>query len=154
MPAHVLQPMDAAKAAGLRYIADRGPGIVRLRAPGGFRYRGANGRVIRDEAVLSRIRSLAIPPAWERVWICPAENGHIQATGHDAKGRKQYRYHPRWRAVRDETKSGRLLAAGQALPATRARVEKDRTRRGLPREKVLATLVRLLETTFIRIGNE
>jgi DNA topoisomerase-1 len=154
MPAHVLQPMDAAKAAGLRYIADRGPGIVRLRAPGGFRYRGANGRVIRDEAVLSRIRSLAIPPAWERVWICPAENGHLQATGHDAKGRKQYRYHPRWREIRDETKYGRVVAFARAMPRIRRRVRRDLALAGLPREKVLATVARLLETTFIRVGND
>src|SRR3954469_654497 len=154
MPAHVLQPMDAAKAAGLRYVAHRGPGIVRLRAAGGFRYRGANGRIIRDEAVLSRIRSLAIPPAWERVWICPAENGHLQATGHDAKGRKQYRYHPRWREIRDETKYGRVVAFARAMPRIRRRVRRDLALAGLPRQKVLATVARLLETTFIRVGND
>jgi DNA topoisomerase I len=109
---------------------------------------------VRDPETLARIRRLAIPPAWQDVWICPRDDGHLQATGRDARGRKQYRYHPRWREVRDETKYARMLAFGHALPRVRRRVARDLRRAGLPREKVLAALVRLLETTFIRIGNE
>jgi DNA topoisomerase-1 len=114
----------------------------------------ARGRAIRDRAVLERIRALAVPPAWTDVWICPLAHGHLQATGRDAKGRKQHRYHPRWRVVRDETKYDRLIDFAEVLPAVRARAEKDLARPGLPREKVLATVVRLLETTLIRVGNE
>ena len=117
-------------------------------------YFGTNGETIKDADILGRIKSLAIPPAWRDVWICPIAHGHLQATGIDAKGRKQYRYHPRWRAVRDETKYDRMRLFGRALPGIRARVERDLARSGLPREKILATIVRLLETTLIRVGNE
>jgi DNA topoisomerase-1 len=154
MPAHVLQAADSAKAAGLRYVVDSARGIERQPVRGGFRYRGTDGHLVRDPAVLRRIRALAIPPAWQKVWICPRENGHLQATGRDAKGRKQYRYHPRWREIRDETKYGRMVAFGRALPRIRRRVEADLRRPGLPREKVLATVIRLLQTTFIRVGND
>ena len=145
---------ETAKAAGLRYVSDEGPGIRRKRAGKSFSYRGLDGKPIRDPEVLTRIRSLGIPPAWTDVWICPHANGHIQATGRDARGRKQYRYHARWREVRDGTKFGRMLAFGEALPRIRARVDHDLSLPGLPREKVLATMVRLLETTYIRVGNE
>jgi DNA topoisomerase I len=144
----------AARSAGLRWVTDAQPGLRRVRVGRGFKYLQPSGAPLRDAAVLGRIRSLAIPPAWKDVWICPDPRGHIQATGRDAKGRKQYRYHPRWREVRDETKYGRLLEFGCALPQIRARVERDLTRRGLPREKVLATVLRLLEKTLIRVGNE
>jgi DNA topoisomerase-1 len=117
-------------------------------------YFGTDGETIKDADILARIKSLAIPPAWRDVWICPIAHGHLQATGIDAKGRKQYRYHPRWRAVRDETKYDRMRLFGRALPGIRARVERDLARSGLPREKILATIVRLLETTLIRVGNE
>jgi DNA topoisomerase-1 len=147
-------PPESAQAAGLRYVSDTTPGIRRLRSGRGFRYVDADGRTIRDKAVLERIRRLAIPPAYTDVWICPVPNGHLQATGRDARGRKQYRYHPRWREVRDETKFGRMLAFSEALPLIRRQVEADLARPGLPREKVLATVVRLLECTGIRVGNE
>jgi DNA topoisomerase-1 len=147
-------PLESAQAAGLRYVTDASPGIRRKRAGNGFRYVGPDGKTIRDQATLARIRSLAIPPAYQDVWICPSPNGHIQATGRDARGRKQYRYHPKWREVRDETKFGRMMAFSQALPRLRRQVEKDLARPGLPREKVLATVVRLLECTGIRVGNE
>src|SRR4051812_33843622 len=148
------QPVRSAKAAGLRYVADDTAGIARRRVGSGFRYVTAQGRAVRDEETLARIRRLAIPPAWENVWICPRDDGHLQATGRDARGRKQYRYHPRWREVRDETKYNRMIAFAQALPTIRARTEEHLTLPGLPREKVLATVVRLLETTLIRVGNE
>src|SRR5919197_6685335 len=138
----------------LRRVDCAEPGIRRARRGRGFTYLDEDGALISDREVRERIEALAIPPAWEDVWICPLANGHIQATGRDAKGRKQSRYHPRWRAVRDETKYGRLLAFGQALPKIRARVEQDMALPGLPRPKVLATVVRLLETTLIRVGNE
>jgi DNA topoisomerase-1 len=117
-------------------------------------YLDPEGHTIRDREVLGRIKSLAIPPAWRNVWICPIAHGHVQATGIDAKGRKQYRYHPRWREVRDETKYDRMLVFGRVLPKIRRRVERDLARPGLPREKILAAIVRLLETTLIRVGNE
>jgi DNA topoisomerase-1 len=129
-------------------------GIRRVRAGKGFRYLDPDGKPVHDRDVLARIRSLVIPPAWTEVWICPLANGHLQATGRDARGRKQYRYHPRWREVRDESKYGRMIAFGKALPLIRQRVEHDLALPGLPREKVLATIVRLLETTLIRVGNE
>ncbi|HEY8292726.1 MAG TPA: DNA topoisomerase IB, partial [Thermomicrobiales bacterium] len=144
----------SARAAKLRYVSDTRPGIRRKRAGNGFSYRAPDGALIHDAETLRRIRSLAIPPAWTDVWICANPNGHIQATGRDDKGRKQYRYHPRWREVRDETKYTRLIAFGEALPRIRERVSVDLARHGLPREKILATVVRLLETTFIRVGNE
>ncbi len=145
---------QTARDAGLRYVSDRRPGIRRERDGDDFRYVAPDGTTITDEATLARIRSLAIPPAYTDIWVCPLANGHLQATGHDARGRKQYRYHPRWRAVRDEDKYGRMLAFGGALPRIRERVARDLARPGLPREKVLATVVRLLETTHIRVGNE
>ena len=149
-----MDPTESARVAGLRYVSDEAPGIQRRRAGEGFRYLGPDGTALRDSATLSRIRRLAIPPAWTEVWICPRDDGHLQATGRDARRRKQYRYHPRWREVRDETKYGRLIAFGAALPRIRRRVTRDLGRSGLPREKVLATVVRLLERTFIRVGNE
>jgi DNA topoisomerase-1 len=144
----------AARAAQLRYVSDRKPGIARQRDGAAFRYRHAGGRAVRDAETLDRIRRLAIPPAWEGVWICADPNGHIQAVGRDARGRKQYRYHARWRAVRDEAKFERMVEFARTLPLMRARVAIDIGRAGMPREKVLATVVRLLETTLIRVGND
>jgi len=148
------QPRQIARAVGLRYVSDNAPGIKRIRNGNGFRYIGPDGKTIRDTDALTRITSLAIPPAWEQVWICPLPNGHIQATARDAKGRKQYRYHPRWRNVRDEAKYERMLAFGNALPVIRKRVQADLSKPGMPREKVIAAVVRLLETTLIRVGNK
>lgn len=146
---------EAAASGRLRYVSDARPGIERLRSGRGFRYRvQADGRTVRDPQILARIRALAIPPAWTAVWICPTEAGHIQAVGRDARGRKQYRYHARWREVRDEAKYARLIDFGRALPRIRQAVRRDLARPGLPRRKVLATVVRLLETTLIRVGNE
>lgn len=145
---------QVARQIGLRYVSDSVPGITRQAHRDGFRYLDTEGRPIRDEAALARIRSLVIPPAWTDVWICPWENGHLQATGRDARQRKQYRYHPRWRNVRDEAKYERMISFGQALPAIRAQVDKDLKLPGLPREKMLATIVYLLEATMMRIGNE
>jgi DNA topoisomerase-1 len=147
-------PVVAAQSAGLRYVTDRLPGIRRKRIGKAFTYMNADGTPLRAAEDIRRIKSLAIPPAWADVWISPIPNGHIQATGRDAKGRKQYRYHPRWRMVRDETKYDRMIAFGQMLPLIRRRAEQDLGRPGLPREKILATVVRLLETTLIRVGNE
>ncbi|MFP5236561.1 MAG: DNA topoisomerase IB [Acidobacteriota bacterium] len=147
-------PVHSSRMAGLRYVTDDKPGIGRKRRGKSFRYFSADGKPVQDETVLGRIKSLAIPPAWTDVWICPLANGHLQATGRDARGRKQSRYHPRWREVRDETKYERMKLFGEALPRIRERVEQDITLPGLPREKVLATIVRLLETTFERVGNE
>ena len=143
-----------AKAASLRYVSDAMPGIRRKRAGIGFRYIGTDGTAVRDGGTLERIRRIGIPPAWTDVWICPNENGHLQATGRDAKGRKQHRYHERWRAVRDENKYGRLARFARTLPAMRKRVAADLSSRGMTRKRVLAMVVRLLETTYIRIGNE
>jgi DNA topoisomerase-1 len=159
-PAHIgraidlTDPLRSAKASGLRYITDSSPGITRKRSGNSFRYLKPKGKLIRRVADLRRIKSLAIPPAWTNVWISPLSNGHLQATGRDAKGRKQYRYHPRWREVRDQTKYDRMMAFGRLLPTIRARVEKDFAQPGLPRSKVIATVVKLLETTLIRVGNE
>jgi len=147
-------PIEAAKAAGLRYVTDTSPGIRRKRVGKHFSYIGLDGKPIRDPEELQRIKSLGIPPAWTNVWICPKKNGHIQATGRDAKGRKQYRYHPRWREVRDATKYDHIIAFGEALPLIRERTSRDLSLPGLPYEKVLATVVRLLDATLIRIGNE
>jgi len=144
----------AARAVGLRYVSDAGPGITRRRAGRAFNYRGPDGCLIRDRAELARIKRLAIPPAWTDVWICHDGKGHLQATGRDARGRKQYRYHPDWRTVRDAAKFDRMLAFARALPRLRAGVAEDQARRGLPREKVLATVVHLLEVTLIRVGNQ
>jgi len=150
-------PLDAAQSArlaGLRYVTERLPGVRRRRAGRGFVYVDAQGRRVRDSETLRRIRALAIPPAWTDVWICPVPTGHVQAVGRDARRRKQYRYHTRWRATRDETKYTRMIAFARSLPRIRARVDEDLARPGLPREKVLATVVRLLEATLIRVGNE
>lgn len=145
--------LEAAEQAGLRHVSDEGPGIRRLRHGRTFRYRGPDGKPVRDAATLERIRKLAIPPAYENVWICPRANGHLQASGRDAKGRKQYRYHEDFRAVRDGTKYSHLIEFAAALPKIRAAGDAHMALRGLPREKVLATVVRLLETTMIRVGN-
>jgi DNA topoisomerase-1 len=151
----VVDPVQIAKSAGLRYVTDSRPGIRRKHAGKNFSYIGLDGKPIHDKDELQRIRSLAIPPAWTNVWICPKPNGHIQATGRDAKGRKQYRYHPRWREVRDETKYNRMVAFGEALPKIRERVAHDLALPGnLSHEKVLAAVVWLLDTTSIRVGNE
>ena len=144
----------AAKVAGLRYVNDRRPGIARVRANTEFTYCHPDGSRVTDAGTLARIRKLAIPPAYEQVWICPISNGHLQAVGRDARGRKQYRYHPRWREVRDEGKYGKMVLFGRALPKIRARVQRDLARVGIPREKVLASIVRLLETTLMRVGNQ
>src|SRR5438093_13707298 len=146
--------LAAAQTAGLRYVSDTLPGIRRRRAGSGFVYVDANGERLRDAHEIARIRSIVIPPAWVDVWICPRADGHLQAVGRDARGRKQYRYHPRWREVRDETKYSRMAAFGKALPKIRRRVARDLKEKQLTRDKVLATVVRLLETTFIRVGNE
>ena len=149
----IVDPQEAAESAGLTYVSDEEPGIRRKRAGKGWSFVGPDGKVIRDEKVLARIRKLAIPPAYADVWICPDPRGHIQATGRDAKSRKQYRYHPRWREVRDSTKFEHMLDFAKALPAIRERIDADMAKRGLPREKVLATVVHLLESTLIRVGN-
>lgn len=142
----------AARKAGLHYVSDLSPGITRERARSEMIYRTPGGKVIKDAATLKRVHRLAIPPAWTDVWICRDPQGHLQATGRDARGRKQYRYHGEWRATRDENKFARMLAFGRALPRIRRQVARDLSRTG--REKVLATVVRLLETTLIRVGNE
>ena len=147
-------PPASARAAGLVYTTDVGPGIRRLKRGKSFAYLDARKRSVRTRETLERIRSLVIPPAWTDVWVCPNPRGHLQATGRDARGRKQYRYHPRWREVRDSTKYERLIAFGRALPQIRRRTDADLRRDGLPREKVLAAVVRLLEKTFIRVGND
>jgi DNA topoisomerase-1 len=150
-----LPPPESASAAGLRYVCDeRTPGIRRIGSKHRVRYVDAHGRTIGDRTILQRIKSLAIPPAWIDVWICTDPRGHLQATGRDARGRKQYRYHPRWRQVRDEVKYSRLLTFARALPRIRQRTSADLRKSGLPRAKVLATVVRLLEKTLIRVGNE
>jgi DNA topoisomerase-1 len=143
-----------ARKVGLRYVDDSKPGITRKKTATGFRYIAPDGKPVRDEDELKRIRSLAIPPAWTDVWICPHANGHIQATGRDVKKRKQYRYHAQWRSVRDESKYERMLSFGSALPRIRQQVNEALALPGLPREKVLATVVALLQETMIRIGNE
>lgn len=147
-------PIAAAKSAGLRYVNDADPGIRRVASGRGFHYEASGGRRVTDPATLGRIKRLAIPPAWTEVWISPREDGHIQATGRDARGRKQYRYHADWRQVRDENKYQRMIAFGKALPRIRRQVLRDLRRPGLGREKVLATMVRLLESTLVRVGNE
>ncbi len=147
-------PVACAKAAGLRYVTDAKPGFKRKVFRKGFRFVDTTGAPMRDIDALNRIKSLVIPPAWTRVWICPLPNGHLQATGRDKRGRKQSRHHPRWRQVRDETKYERMLAFGDALGLIRAQIDKDLQLPGLPREKVLATIVRLMETTCIRVGDE
>ena len=149
-----LDPRRSARLAGLRYTTDTRPGIARKRSGRGFTYRDPDGHVLRDRTTLARIRALAIPPAWIDVWICLDPDGHLQATGRDARGRKQYRYHPRWRSRRDDTKFERILAFARLLPRIRRRCDRDLARRTLSREKVLAAVVRLLELTLIRVGND
>jgi DNA topoisomerase-1 len=153
-PAVADDPETTAEEAGLRYVTDEEPGLSRRRAGRGWVYETADGRRITEERRLAWFKRLAIPPAWTDVWICPDRRGHVQATGRDARGRKVYRYHPRWREARDEEKYTRMLAFARALPRIRERVERDLQRNGLPREKVLAAVVALLERTRIRVGNE
>jgi DNA topoisomerase-1 len=153
LAARLADSMESAKAGRLRYVTDNMPGIRRRKSGKGFVYIAADGKIVRDADELRRLKSLAIPPAWRDVWICPLGHGHLQATGRDARGRKQHRYHPRWREVRDETKYERMLAFAKKLPAIRDKVAQDLAMAGLPREKVLATVVRLLETSLIRVGN-
>jgi DNA topoisomerase-1 len=150
---HLPDAQEFAKAAGLTYKMDGGPGIRREGKPGRFRYVTSTGHVVKDAETLARIRSLVIPPAWKDVWICPHASGHLQAAGVDARGRKQYRYHPRWRATRDETKFHRMIAFGKMLPTIRKITTRHLRMQGLPREKVLAAIVQLLEKTLIRVGN-
>jgi len=147
-------PREAAKEAGLRYSSDDRPGIRRRRRGRGFQYLDAHGRTITDREERARIDALAVPPAWTDVWICPSPNGHLQATGRDARGRKQYRYHPRWRELRDEAKYDRMLAFAAALPRIRRRVDRDIARKALSKPRVVATIVRLLDETGIRVGND
>lgn len=151
-PAH--EPALSAESAGLTYVTDDEPGITRRKAGTGFAYHLPSGQLVHDQGILARIRALAVPPAYTDVWICPSADGHIQATGRDARGRKQYRYHHKWSEIRDETKYDRLIDFAEALPGIRARLDSDLAARGLTREKVLATVVYLLDTTLIRIGNE
>lgn len=151
--------IDAASAreaadAGLRYVSDATPGIARLRSGRGFRYRDAQGRTVRDAGTLERIRALAVPPAYKEVWICAQANGHLQATGRDARGRKQYRYHPAWRHARDDGKFDRIVAFGAALPRLRRRLRGDLKLAGFPRDKVLAIVVALMADTLLRVGND
>lgn len=143
-----------AKSVGLRYVADHHPGITREPVKNGFRYLDVNGQCIEDEVELARIKSLAVPPAWTDVWICRWPHGHIQAIGRDAKGRKQYRYHPQWRSVRDDVKYGRMLSFGRVLPTIRSKIDQALSLPGLPREKVLAAIVYLLQNTMMRVGNK
>ena len=154
MARDTLELVDPAEAAGLIYSNDDDPGIRRVEAKSGVGYRNAKGEPITDEKTLERVRKLAIPPAWTDVWICPSPRGHIQATGRDQRGRKQYRYHDDWRQVRDLAKYDRLLAFGRALPRLRKRIDADLARRGLPRDKVLAAVLRVMEMTLIRVGNK
>jgi DNA topoisomerase-1 len=154
IPQKIAESIEAAQDAHLQYTSPDRPGISRHRSGKGFVYRDARQRIIRNAQTLSRIRSLVIPPAWEKVWISPIARGHLQAVGRDARGRKQYRYHPRYRATRDEAKYDRMMAFAKALPAIRRRTAADLRRRGLPREKVLAAVVQVLEKTLIRVGNE
>jgi len=153
-PAELADPAESARAAGLRYVSDLSPGIRRKRSGKAFTYVDPDGQTVRDKETLKRIKSLVIPPAWTDVWICPSARGHIQATGRDARGRKQYRYHQRWREVRDAVKYDRMLAFAEALPRIREKTDEHLQLRGLPRAKVLAAIVRLLEETRIRVGND
>jgi DNA topoisomerase-1 len=150
----IVDPQEAAESAGLRYVSDTEPGIQRRKSGTGFSYRNPDGSTVRDADTIARIKKLAIPPAYTDVWICADAEGHIQATGRDAKGRKQYRYHPKFREVRDGTKFEHVMAFAQALPGIRAKIDEHMSLRGLPREKVLATVVHLLENTLIRVGND
>ncbi len=143
-----------AEDAGLRFVGDTEAGITRERHGEGFRYRWANGTTVKEKPILGRIRRLAIPPAWTDVWICKSANGHIQATGRDARGRKQYRYHADWHRVRDEAKYENLIEFGRNLPGLRATIRKHMAERGLGRNRILGTVVHLLDTTLIRVGNQ
>src|SRR3954464_573924 len=154
LPDIVTDPVLSAKQAGLRYVTDNEPGIYRRKSGKGFRFVDASGKAIREKETLQRIRSLVIPPAWTDVWICTNPRGHLQATGRDARGRKQYRYHPRWREVRDETKYYRLIGFAQAIATVRRQTDADLRLTGLPKRKVVATVVQLLEKTLIRVGND
>jgi DNA topoisomerase I len=146
--------IDEARNAGLRYTTDDQPGLSRRARKTGFAYHEAGGALVKDKATLGRIKALAIPPAWKDVWISPLDNGHLQSTGRDARGRKQYRYHSRWREQRDETKFEHMLAFARMLPKIRRRVSTDLRRKEMDRAKVVATIVKLLETTVIRVGND
>src|SRR6266550_1720068 len=150
----LVDPVASARAAGLRYVSDQSPGLRRKRVGKGFIYLDSGGRTLRDAETIGRIKRLAVPPAWTDVWICSDPRGHLQATGRDIRGRKQYRYHARWRDVRDAVKYDRMLAFAAALPKIREQTDRDLERPGMPREKVLAAIVRLLEETRIRVGNE
>jgi DNA topoisomerase-1 len=152
-PAPNPESILAAKSVKLRYVSDQQAGISRLKSGRHFQYRDANGKDVKDSKVLARIKALAVPPAWTDVWICPSPDGHLQATGRDARKRKQYRYHARWRMVRDENKFEHLLEFARALPAIRRHVNQDLARPGLTRNKILAAVVRLMETTLARVGN-
>jgi DNA topoisomerase-1 len=149
-----VSPEVAARSVGLVYVNDAQPGITRITRGATVTYRDPEGRTVRDQKTLDRIAGLVIPPAWTEVWICQSPRGHLQATGRDERGRKQYRYHDRWRETRDDAKYERLVPFAEALPVLREQVAKDMAKPGLPREKVVATVVRLLETTLIRVGNE
>jgi DNA topoisomerase-1 len=152
-PDALAESLSAAKEAGLSYVSDSNPGIRRIRSGKGFRYVDAEGKGIRDQDTLARIRSLVIPPAWTDVWICPSPRGHLQATGRDARRRKQYRYHPRYRSQRDESKYEGLIEFAESLPRIRRRVHRDLRLRGLPKDRALATVVTFLDETSIRVGN-
>ena len=149
-----LDPRVLACQAGLHYVSDSMPGISRHRCGTGFTYRDPRGGTIQDRRERRRLRELVIPPAWTDVWICPDPEGHLQATGRDDRGRKQYRYHPRWREVRDHSNFGRMIVLGMSLPRMRERIERDLEQAGLPRTRVLAAAVRILDSTPIRVGNE
>ena len=151
---NLVDPADAARSVGLTYVSDERPGITRRRTGKGFAYRDRNGKPLKDEATIARIRKLAVPPAYTDVWICPSANGHIQATGRDARGRKQYRYHAKFREVRDAAKYDHMLDFARSLPEVRKTIATHTALKGMPREKVLAAVVSLLETTLIRVGNE
>jgi DNA topoisomerase I len=149
-----VNPIDSAKHAGLRYVSGEVPGITRRKKGRGFAYFAADGGLIRQDATLKRIRSLVIPPAWTRVWICPQAEGHLQAVGRDARGRKQYRYHPLYREVRDQVKFDRMVSFGTALTKIRRRIRRDLKLPGMPKLKILAAVLRLLDETFVRVGND
>ena len=147
-------PVESAKRVGLRYVSDKQPGLRRVKVGTGFRYVNSTGKAVRETRTLQRIRSLAIPPAWTDVWICASDKGHLQATGRDARGRKQHRYHPLWREVRDATKYDRMIEFAEVLPGSRRRIAREMAKPGLHREKVFATIIRLMDLTLIRVGNE
>ena len=149
-----INPIDSAKHAGLRYVSGEVPGITRRKKGRGFAYFAADGALVRQDATLQRIRSLVIPPAWTRVWICPQAEGHLQAVGRDARGRKQYRYHPLYREVRDQVKFDRMVSFGTALTKIRRRIRRDLKLPGMPKLKILAALLRLLDETCVRVGND